>query len=234
MNISHLRRGLLFIIMCLSASFHASYGQTIHPAPISSNDSTRISLMSLGDDYRSTLPGYVPVSPNASSLAIFSDYPVSYYTGVPDISIPLYEINIDGYKLPISLNYHASGIRMDQEASWVGLGWALNAGGVISRTVKCYDDFLEYTYPGKSLRAGYYNGPEANNPTVNDYFQTVFDGTVARKELITDSEPDIFSYSLPGFSGKFLIDKSRGAVLFNKADNIKIEVLSNGNKSISS
>lgn len=61
---------------------------------------------------------------------------------------------------------------MDQEASWVGLGWALNAGGVISRTVKCYDDFLEYTYPGKSLRAGYYNGPEANNPTVNDYFQT--------------------------------------------------------------
>lgn len=230
MNISHLRRGLLFIIMCLSASFHASYGQTIHPAPINSNDSTRISLMSLGDDYRSTLPGYVPVSPNASSLAIFSDYPVSYYTGVPDISIPLYEINIDGYKLPISLNYHASGIRMDQEASWVGLGWALNAGGVISRTVKCYDDFLEYTYPGKSLRAGYYNGPEANNPTVNDYFQTVFDGTVARKELITDSEPDIFSYSLPGFSGKFLIDKSRGAVLFNKADNIKIEVLSNGNK----
>ena len=89
MNISHLRRGLLFIIMCLSASFHASYGQTIHPAPINSNDSTRISLMSLGDDYRSTLPGYVPVSPNASSLAIFSDYPVSYYTGVPDISMRL-------------------------------------------------------------------------------------------------------------------------------------------------
>lgn len=231
MNILHFKRGLLFfIIMCLCTSSHTSYGQVIPHTPLYPNDSTRISLMSLGDDYRSTLPGYIPASPTASSLAIFSDYPVSYYTGVPDISIPLYEVNIDGYKLPISLNYHASGVRVNQEASWVGLGWALNAGGVISRTVKCYDDFLEYTYPGKSLRAGYYDGPEANNPTVNDYFTTIYDGTVARKELITDSEPDIFSYSLPGLSGKFLIDKSRGAVLLNKADNIKVEVLTSGRK----
>lgn len=91
---------------------------------------SKVSFRSLNDDYRSNLPSYIPSSPTVSSLTTYADYPVSHYTGVPDISIPLYEINIDNYKLPISLSYHASGIRVNQEASWVGLGWALNAGGL--------------------------------------------------------------------------------------------------------
>ncbi|WP_379782696.1 hypothetical protein, partial [Flavobacterium salmonis] len=75
------------------------------------------------------------MSPNAAEFAKYADYPVSYYTGTPNTSIPIYEIDIDGYKLPISLNYHASGIRVDQEATWVGLGWSLDAGSRISRTI---------------------------------------------------------------------------------------------------
>lgn len=57
----------------------------------------------------------MPMSPNASSLAIYADYPVSHYTGIPKINIPLTEIDFDGFKLPISLNYHASGIKVSQE-----------------------------------------------------------------------------------------------------------------------
>jgi len=159
---------------------------------------------------------------------MYADYPVSHYTGIPEISIPLHEISIDDYILPISLSYHASGVKVNQEASWVGLGWALNAGGIISRTVKCVDDFLEYST--SNIIQGYYNGPEASDPTSNTFYTYTNDGGVTRRLLIADSEPDIFSYSFPGGSSKFLLDKSRGPVLFDKSANIKIEVLTNSLK----
>lgn len=204
----YLKKSLLSgIILIMSAFSTASYGHN-----------------------ENALPSYIPVSPTVNSLAVYADYPVSYYTGVPDISIPLYEIDIDGYKLPVSLSYHASGIKVAQEASWVGLGWALNAGGIITRTVKCYDDFNEYIYPGISVRSGYNEGVEVNDPTLSSLYTNIFDGTTIRKQLIVDSEPDIFSYSLPGVNGKFLLDKTRGAVLFNQTDNLKIEVLEDNSK----
>ncbi len=186
------------------------------------------SLAYSNDNYQSKLPTYIPASPTVSSLTTYADYPVSHYTGLPNISIPIYEINIDGYTLPISLSYHASGVKAAQEASWVGLGWSLSAGGVISRTVKCADDFLEYSTP--DILYGYYNGPEVNDPYSESLYKTRLTLTGSEPVLIADSEPDIFSYSLPHESGKFLLDKSRGAALFNKSSNIKVEVLTEKNK----
>lgn len=178
-------------------------------------------------------PHLTPMTPNAASFAIQADFPVSYYTGVPDISIPLHEIDLDGFKLPISLSYHASGIRVDQEASWAGLGWALNAGSSISRTVKGIDDFLEagwdryYPYCVK----GYYDAPEVTS-NIDNYYDTIgvdycIPGVLNNLEIKMkyDSEPDIFYYNLPTLSGKFLLDKSRGAILFNKSHNIKVDVI---------
>ena len=74
-------------------------------------------------------------SPTASSLGKYADIPVSYHTGVPNISVPLYTINEGDLSLPISLSYHAAGIRVDEISSPIGLGWSLNAGGMISRTI---------------------------------------------------------------------------------------------------
>ncbi|MGZ4041850.1 MAG: hypothetical protein ACXVO9_01525 [Bacteroidia bacterium] len=57
-------------------------------------------------------------------------------TGDFTYNIPLLEV--DGY--PINISYH-SGITMDQEASWVGLGWNINPG-VINRNMRGIpDDF---------------------------------------------------------------------------------------------
>lgn len=57
---------------------------------------------------------------------------MSYYTGVPNISVPLYSIKGRELELPVELNYHAGGVRVEEIASWVGIGWSLNAGGVIT------------------------------------------------------------------------------------------------------
>ncbi|MES2726829.1 MAG: hypothetical protein V4643_06980 [Bacteroidota bacterium] len=61
---------------------------------------------------------------------------VDLFTGDFNYNIPL--LSVDGY--PINLAYSA-GSNMDQEASWVGLGWSLNPG-VINRNMRGVpDDF---------------------------------------------------------------------------------------------
>lgn len=61
---------------------------------------------------------------------------VDLFTGDFNYNIPL--LDVDGY--PLNISYHA-GINMDQEASWVGLGWNINAG-VVNRNMRGLpDDF---------------------------------------------------------------------------------------------
>ncbi|GAA6773310.1 hypothetical protein AAGS39_40690 [Flavobacterium sp. CGRL2] len=79
----------------------------------------------------SPTPNFAPKTPEAAAFLKYGEYPVDLSTGVPGISIPLYNIEINGFKLPISLDYHASGIKVNQEATWVGLGWNLNAGAQV-------------------------------------------------------------------------------------------------------
>ncbi|SHN37631.1 hypothetical protein [Mucilaginibacter sp. OK098] len=75
--------------------------------------------------------------PTTSSLGKYVDNPVSLYTGTPQITIPLYEIHLaNGFKLPINLSYQAGGVKIEEQASDVGLNWSLLAGGMITRVVK--------------------------------------------------------------------------------------------------
>jgi len=71
-----------------------------------------------------------PVSPTAFQFLKFGEIPVSEYTGSPSIEIPLFNVDIKGYTLPIKLQYHSKGIRVSEEADWVGLGWDLSFGSV--------------------------------------------------------------------------------------------------------
>lgn len=61
---------------------------------------------------------------------------VDLFSGDFSYNIPLFDM--DGY--PMNMSYH-SGVGMDQEASWVGLGWNINPG-VINRNMRGLpDDF---------------------------------------------------------------------------------------------
>lgn len=71
-------------------------------------------------------------TPEASAFKKYGEESVNEYTGTADISVPLYTIKSKDVEIPLVLRYDASGIKVEQEASWVGLGWNLMVGGCIN------------------------------------------------------------------------------------------------------
>ena len=171
-----------------------------------------------------TLYGQVSIaSPTAASLGKFTDVPVSYHTGIPDVSVPLYTVREGPLTLPIGLSYHAGGIKVLETAGWVGLNWALNAGGVITRSVMGAPDeagttnalhghFSDYGYNSYLTDKGQ-RGGNSGQPGPNDY---------AFATNIYDGEPDLFFFNFNGYSGKFYFSDDRTPVVVDGQD-IKIE-----------
>jgi RHS repeat-associated protein len=137
-----------------------------------------------------------PISPQADVLKKFGEYPMDYSTGVPNISIPLYEIKVGSYTLPISISYHASGIKLQDVSSPIGLGWALIAGGSIIRQIKGAVD--KGTLVLKS---------EAD--VISNFNRGVFTSegcAYLAAEHRLDTESDRYSYNFNGKNGIFRYD----------------------------
>ncbi|MEO6686049.1 MAG: hypothetical protein ABIN24_08790, partial [Dyadobacter sp.] len=142
----------------------------------------------------------VTPAPNAASLGKYGDIPVSYYTGVPNVGIPISTVSDGPVSLPVSLSYHAGGLKVGEMASWAGLGWSLQAGGIISRTVQGKEDERAdgYFVTGRNLEV------DANGcVTASPYNAQNFRSGAA------DGEPDIFSFSVGGYSGKFFFEADK-------------------------
>jgi hypothetical protein len=80
-----------------------------------------------------------PTSPEATAFEpVDATDMVNLVTGDFTYVLPLAEVPSPEGGYPIVLSYHA-GIALDQEASWVGLGWTLNSGA-INRDLSGYAD----------------------------------------------------------------------------------------------
>lgn len=157
-------------------------------------------------------------SPDASAFTRYGQVPVSMYTGVPQISIPLYTVVEGEIEVPISISYHASGIKVEDKASSIGLGWSLNAGGMITREVRGIPDEDMGGFRDKFTR-------DSINEIIKNYLplyqkQSLLDEpllgmdfTDAQSAFIFhavnsqeyDTESDIYNFSLTNASGKFYI-----------------------------
>ena len=154
----------------------------------------------------------IPPSPTAAALGKYGDIPVGNYTGVPNILIPLYTIRSGDIELPITLTYHSSGIKVAQEASWVGLGWALNAGGVITRVVRGLDDLKDYGY----LKVNELPSTSSNIPDFSDPYFDFWDQKPFYDQIYTgtrDGEPDLFFYNFLGETGKMIFERNSGSII---------------------
>lgn len=153
----------------------------------------------------------IPPSPTAAALGKYGEVPVSPFTGVPNIGIPLYEVKGRSLSLPISLSYHASGLKVEEVASWVGLGWSLNAGGMITRTVRGRPDDENYFYNNLDLS-------QSGQNLTADQLKMIVAGTL-------DSEPDVFYFNFAGYSGRLVFTGSnQGELLFTVSPYAKMKV----------
>jgi YD repeat-containing protein len=166
-------------------------------------------------------------SPTAAALGKYGDIPVNYHTGIPSISIPIYTVKEGSLQLPISLSYHASGLKTMEVASWVGAGWSLEAGGVITRTVNGAPD-EKFTSNVSNQGYGHYSDKGYSNYALSENLDWD-DFAEGRK----DGEPDMFSFNVNGITGKFYFRDDQTPVLVPEQD-VKIEPNYTGSGSIQS
>lgn len=135
-------------------------------------------------------------SPTAASIGRLAVADVAIQTGAATVSIPLYEVrNRGGFTVPITLEYHSNGLKVDDIAGWVGAGWTLNAGGVVTRSVVGGPDEDPNTgYP--IMRDEYDFGPNTNYTDPDLVYAMYMGGK--------DFQPDFFAFSGPDLSGRFV------------------------------
>ncbi|MES2279553.1 MAG: hypothetical protein V4592_26200 [Bacteroidota bacterium] len=158
----------------------------------------------------------VPPSPTAANLSKYGNIPVTMYTGMANVSIPIFTVQGNDLSLPISLTYNYNGYKPAEQISWIGLGWSLQAGGVITHNVRGLDDVYNTSDPTTyENSAAKYNN--VNVGSDNTYLTQIDNRTY-------DAEPDIYSFNFAGHSGKFARIKNR-YVLFPVQ---KLKIAGNG------
>lgn len=79
----------------------------------------------------------VPTSPQAAS---YGEFALNPSTGVPDVFIPLYEINHRGYVIPMGLKYYPQPLKPGYNFDVYGHGWGLFPNGIIYRSIEYLPD----------------------------------------------------------------------------------------------
>ena len=162
---------------------------------------------------------YTPKSPEATSMNRYGEYAVGHFTGRPNIGIPLSVSE----EVPIDLSYNAGGNKPEEHHGWVGLGWNLNVGGMITRVKRGFQD--EFKDPYLNPSNGNTNGPTGyleNNWRLKGTPDTWGVAALNTKIALTSSialgdsaqwrtqkadlEPDEFVFNFGGYSGSFMLN----------------------------
>ncbi|MCD7969083.1 MAG: hypothetical protein LUF87_01860 [Alistipes sp.] len=199
----HLYCAVLFVLVFLSAK-----AQTAH---------------------ESNNPDIVPVTPQSAIYQKYLNHQVSEHTGIPEITIPLYELELKGMKIPILLSYHASGVKAIQYDGDLGAGWSINVGGFkVMRTIYGLEDekYQHYSYSNWQSNYAGINDLSSNRDR-NEKDRQLDQFTYA-----WDTEYDRFSYILPSSSGNFIVlngsDSDQITALIAESQQDKI-AFTNGN-----
>lgn len=173
---------------------------------------------------------YVPASPNVAQLQKYGDIPVNYSSGLPSISLPVWTLKLKDFAWPVSLSYHSAGMQVSEVASSVGLGWTLNAGGVISSKVIDENDLSHFNWADtikRTLETGGVNGFGGLCVFYNEEDQD-------RADLLTqenvNSLPDLYYLNTALVNGKFFMRNDTGYCM--PRTNLQIKFNRHGSGSI--
>lgn len=181
-----------------------------------------------------------PKTPESSGFEKFGKFDVNEFTGTANISIPIYTLSSRHLNVPITLSYHPTGIKVSEEASWVGLGWDLIAGGRITVETRGSVDFALGSVSGNGpsntsreiqrIRKHFNGGGElafATGATLaepdDDHAGHVVSDVDSNYDILSGiqdmdefgtGEPDIFRANFMGHSFTYYFDKVSGSINF--------------------
>lgn len=153
----------------------------------------------------------LPPPPGVAEIEKYGSVPTTLYTGLPNVSIPIYTITSKSISVPISLSYHAQGVKVNDVSGPVGLGWSLNAGGHLAKYVNGNADEPTSTY-----NSGFSSTTEITNylalypPQTSQYEEAPVTDVIGEEIFcgVRDNDVDIYSFSMPSGSGKFFYDNN--------------------------
>ena len=128
-------------------------------------------------------------SPEAAELCKHIDHAIDYSTGCASLNFPLFTYDQGGISISLSISYRTGGIKADSEPGALGVGWELNFGGYVSRSVVGMPDDAP--------------GVEFSSSTTTLEFLKKQHGNTA------DAMYDRYSFSAGGYAGSFIICNGR-------------------------
>ena len=150
-------------------------------------------------------------TPTVASLGKYGETPVSYYTGEPKISVPLYDLKTRDVSMPITLDYDAKGVMVNNLPGWAGQNWTLNIGGVITRSRHGAIDEKELS-DYQVEHGGVLNNYFKSHKKIKEVATDASNNYSKLKETLMftggewDMAPDIFTFHFLNKSGKFFLD----------------------------
>lgn len=144
-----------------------------------------------------------------ASLGRYGQIPVGCFSGVPQISIPIYTLKTKDIEIPVTISYNASGIKVNDESTWVGLGWNLNVGGCVTRNI---EDMPDKVYPREVYTT--------QHSAIDLVREIVFGEDGGRYR---DTKPDVFSYNFLGYSGTFMLYENSNIIVNQENNGLTIE-----------
>ena len=186
-------------------------------------------------------------SPQVEAMIRYDNSSVNLNTGTVSLTVPLVEFDDPDFDLDVSITYSSDGFKPLQPDNFVGMGWRLNCGGVITREVHGIpDEFMGF--PAAPNRGGYpvnVSGYLATTqPTANVLLgadSTWLDSNLRQTPVSAEGDweaivymnnswkelsPDIFRFSFGRHSGMFIMDGNNVLISSDTGQNYKVEFVS--------
>ena len=166
------------------------------------------------------LENIVPPSPESASQVKYADVPFTHSMGMAEYEIPFFTLQGQELNIPVGLSYASGGIKLDEIAGVAGLGWNLQAGGCITRTVMDMPD--EFVSSTGSFR---HEVPSGQLLTDLEEMNNSNSALNFLRDLVwnrIDVSLDRYSYDICGLSGSFVI-QDNGEVFQLSGDGVTID-----------
>jgi len=163
------------------------------------------------------MPKVLPANPEASALFKVSNVPIEYSSGAANIDIPIYTVKDGNISIPISITYNTSGIKVQDVAGVAGLGWNLNAGGMITVRGQAFQ-------PGETVMGSQFK-QESDIETGSVGPATMFLGHVL--DGSQEKQLPVYYYNFGNYSGSFFYDINQKLSINSNEQNLSITPLNN-------